>query len=109
MEKKQSARRCSVKTVFLDILQNSQENTCARVSFLIKLQTEAWNFTKKETLAQGFSVNFAKFLRIPFSRNPPDNCSCVFKRDYGTSAKEILQIVVLHFLHHYQTKLNVNK
>ena len=32
------ARRCSVKKVFLEILQNSQENTCARVSFLIKFQ-----------------------------------------------------------------------
>ena len=31
---------CSVKKVFLEILQNSQENTCARVSFLIKLQAE---------------------------------------------------------------------
>ena len=30
--------RCSVKKVFLEILQNSQENTCAIVSFLIKLQ-----------------------------------------------------------------------
>ena len=30
--------RCSVKKVFLEISQNSQENTCARVSFLIKLQ-----------------------------------------------------------------------
>ena len=30
-----SYRRCSV---FLEISQNSQENTCARVSFLIKLQ-----------------------------------------------------------------------
>ena len=29
--------RCSVKKVFLEISQNSQENTCARVSFLIKL------------------------------------------------------------------------
>ena len=26
-------QRCSVKKVFLEILQNSQENTCARVSF----------------------------------------------------------------------------
>ena len=26
------------KKVFLEILQNSQENTCGRVSFLIKLQ-----------------------------------------------------------------------
>ena len=29
------------KKVFLQISQNSQENTCARVSFLIKLQ--AWD------------------------------------------------------------------
>ena len=35
------AQRCSVKKVFLKISQNSQENNCARVSFLIKLQTEA--------------------------------------------------------------------
>ena len=33
-------RRCSVKNVFLEILQNSQVNTCARVSFLIKLQAK---------------------------------------------------------------------
>ena len=31
-------QRCSVKKAFLEISQNSQENTCARVSFLIKLQ-----------------------------------------------------------------------
>ena len=39
-------QRCSVKKVSLEISQNSQENTCARVSFLIKLQ--------------------ASFLRTPF-------------------------------------------
>ena len=33
--------RCSVKKMFLEISQNSHENTCARVSFLIKLQ--AWS------------------------------------------------------------------
>ena len=32
------ARRCSVRKVLLKILQNSQENTCAGVSFLMKLQ-----------------------------------------------------------------------
>ena len=32
-------RRCSVKKVFLEITQNSQENTGAKVSFLLKLQT----------------------------------------------------------------------
>ena len=31
---------CSVKEVFLEISQNSQENICARVSILIKVQ--AW-------------------------------------------------------------------
>ena len=31
------------KKMFLEISQNSQENTCARVSFLIKLQ--AWGFS----------------------------------------------------------------
>ena len=31
-------QRRSAKEVFLKILQNSEENTCARVSFLIKLQ-----------------------------------------------------------------------
>ena len=30
------AKRFSAKKVFLDISQNSQESTCARVSFLIK-------------------------------------------------------------------------
>ena len=29
-------QRCFVKTLFLEILQNSQKNTCATVSFLIK-------------------------------------------------------------------------
>ena len=32
------ARRGSVKKVFLKISQNSQENTCTRVSFLTKLK-----------------------------------------------------------------------
>ena len=33
-------QRCSVNKVFLETWQNSQENTCARFSILIKLQ--AW-------------------------------------------------------------------
>ena len=39
------------ENVFLEISQNSQENTCARVSFLLKLLAEACSFIKKETLA----------------------------------------------------------
>ena len=36
---KQSSEDAVLKKVFLEISQNSQESTCARVSFLIKLQT----------------------------------------------------------------------
>ena len=34
---------CSVKKSFLEISQNVQENTCARVFFLMKLQTSPCN------------------------------------------------------------------
>ena len=40
-------QRCSVKKVFLKILQNSQKNTCARVSFLIKLEHLWWQLLNK--------------------------------------------------------------
>ena len=49
-------RRCSVKKVFLEILQSSQENTCGRASFLIK----------KETLAQVFSYEFCEISKNTF-------------------------------------------
>ena len=39
-----SHRKCSIKNVFLEISQNSQENTCARISFLIKFQASGRNF-----------------------------------------------------------------
>ena len=64
------AWRCSVKEVFLKILQNSLENTCARVSLLIKLQANVCNFVKKETLVQVFSCEFCEFLRALFFINP---------------------------------------
>ena len=49
--------------------QISQENISAGVSFLIKLQGEACNFIKKETLAQLFSCEFCEILRTPFVQN----------------------------------------
>ena len=56
------------KGVF-EILQDLQENTCARVSFLMKLQGLACTFIKKETSAP---VSFAKFLGKPFLKNIDD-------------------------------------
>ena len=61
------SRRCSFIKVFLEILQNSKEGTFTRVSFLIKLQTEACSVIKKETLAQVFSCEFCKISKIAFS------------------------------------------
>ena len=60
-------QRCSVKKMFLEILQNSQENTCAGVSFLINLQTSDLTLWYRY-----FPINFAKFLNIFFS------CFCMF-------------------------------
>ena len=54
------------KKVLLEISQNLQENTRARVSFLIKLQ-EACNFIKKETLARVFSCEFCQIFKNIFS------------------------------------------
>ena len=62
---KSSHRGYSVKKVFLEISQNSQENTCARVSFLTKLQA-ACNLSKIETLAQVFSCEYYEIYKNTF-------------------------------------------
>ena len=54
------ARIYSVKKVFLEISQNSQESTCTRDSFLIKLQAWPAILFKKESLAQVFSCEFCE-------------------------------------------------
>ena len=51
------------KKMFLEISQNSPENTCGGVSFLIKLQAY---FIKKETLAQVFSCGFCESFKDTF-------------------------------------------
>ena len=48
------------------ISQNSQENTCARVSFLIKLQVSTCNLIKKETLARLFSCESCEISKNIF-------------------------------------------
>ena len=56
--------------LFLKILQNSQENTCARVCFLTKLEAEACDFIEKETPALAFSCEFCKiFKHIIFTKH----------------------------------------
>ena len=55
------------KDILIKISQNSQENICARFSFLIKLQ-----LIKEETLAQVFSYEFWEISKNTFFyRTPP--------------------------------------
>ena len=79
------ARRCSVKKVFLEISQNSQESNNARVSFLLKLQArpaalvkkrlgQACNFSEKRLCHRCFPVNFVKFPKKFFYRTPSGDC-----------------------------------
>ena len=64
------------KKVFVEILQNSQENTCARVFILMELP-EACNFIKIETLAQVFSCEFCKISKNTFSYRTPQMATSV--------------------------------
>ena len=89
--------------VFLEISQNSQENTCARVSFLIKLQVSACNFIEIETLAQVFSCEFCEiFNNTFFTEHPLATASVIWEttlpeghlqmklvRNYGSSPPEM--------------------
>ena len=65
-----SHRRCSVKKVFLETSQNSQENTCARVSCL--------NLRKKEMMAQVFSCGFCKISKNTFFARAPQVAASYF-------------------------------
>ena len=79
--------------VFLRISQNSQENTCARASFLIKLQS-ACNFIKKETLVQVFSCEFC------------NTCGGCFWTGVKTTFFQRLQYLPTHalFLHGFVSR-----
>ena len=57
---------CSAKKEFLEISQNSQENTCA---FFNKVASG--NYMKKETLAQVFSREFYEILKNIFYYRTP--------------------------------------
>ena len=64
--------RCSAKKVLLEISQNSQENNCTRVTFLIKLHASSLQLYLKKTVAQVFSYEFCKIIKNNFScRTPP--------------------------------------
>ena len=70
--------RCSIKKVLWKILRNSQENNCARASFLIKLQTSGCEFRENcnntifyiRTTASEFCTEFLrKYAKNEILRN----------------------------------------
>ena len=77
-----SHRKCSVrKGVFLEISQNSRENTCVSVSILIKFQASVCNFIKKDTLTQVFSSEFCEISKNTFFTEPLWATASVLKFD----------------------------
>ena len=74
--------------VFLEISQNSQENTYVRVSFLIKLQARPATLLKKDALAQVFSCEFWEISKNTVSYRTPlvaASASAMFCHPYGTT------------------------
>ena len=58
---------CFVEKVFIEISQNSQKNTCARISFLIKLQA--------------FLIEHLWYLLLLFSVSPYGSRTIVLKEN----------------------------
>ena len=75
--------------MYLEISQSLQENTCARVSFLIKLKASGLQLYLKETMAQAFSVNFVKYLRTPFLKNTSGQLLLHRKIAYSVLSKHV--------------------
>ena len=86
--------RCSVKKVFLEISQNSQENTCVKL--------KACNFIKKETLAQLCACEFCEISQNIFS----ENTSRWLLLDSGKTRKKISTV---KFQLLYKNKVITNK
>ena len=74
-------RRCSVKKMFLEISQNSQENSCARDSVLITLQALCQILFFKSLSHRCFPVSFAKFLRTSLFYTTPPVAASAFPED----------------------------
>ena len=72
------AHTCSVKKIIIEISQNSQASTCARVSFLIKLQAYTFFYrTPLVATSEVFTVVFHSAYFPPKSKIPlKKKCFC---------------------------------
>ena len=84
--------KCSIQKMFLEISRHSQENTCARVSFLINLQFAGCHLIEKDTLAQVFSCEFREISKDTF-----------FHRTRPVAASETTTVKILCILKKIQS------
>ena len=61
------AQRCSVNKMFLEIAQNSQENTCQGFFFNKVAVLRPASLLKRRLWHRCFPVNFVQFIGAPFS------------------------------------------
>ena len=73
-----SHQMCSIKKSLLKSFAKFTESTCAKVSFLIKLQANTCNFIKDETLRQMFSSEFSENFKNTFFTEHPWATNSVF-------------------------------
>ena len=91
-------QRCYVKKVFLEISQNSQENTCAKVSFSIRLQAQACNFIKRETLAQVFSREFCEISKNTYTTEHLQTTASFVCRVKCILIKSLITLLIIPFV-----------
>ena len=94
----------TAKKLFLKISHKLQENTCVRVSFLIKLQAETCIFIKKETVTQVFSCEFCEIFKNIFSIEHLRTTVSYFLFQYFTVIFSNMSKVILTLK--FQTVLN---
>ena len=76
---------CSAKKLFLQSLQNSQGNTCFRVSFLMKLQSQRVELCQKKMPTPMFSCEFCEishnsiFKKLKKESISAKKCRCRFQ------------------------------
>ena len=88
--------------MFLEISQNSQENTCARVSLLIKLQASSLQLYQIRDSNTGVSLWILwNFLEHLFYRTPMDDC---FSLIINKNDKDKDKIKFKFFPYHFALK-----
>ena len=90
----------TIKNVFLKVSQNSQENTCAEVYFIIKFKSSGLEILIKKRLQHScFLVNLRNFQEHLFYRTPRDNSFWMYskltlrtRKQYQLTSTKIIKV-----------------